>query len=253
MSRRRGNVQHFRKGRPRRKGRKKKRRFTTGTMIRGLANVRTGGFLGIEVKFYDNDIAKTSVLAVANMAGLELDPASDGLNTVIQGDGEQNRDGRQMSMKSIFINGQIHTAAQTGVTPLAVASTVVVIYLILDTQTNGAALNSEDVLVNSGGQTWGGINAMRNLQFTKRFKVLAKKTIVLVEPQCWGVTASGDCMATNTSFSMFAKLGGMITNFSGTTEAIANITDNSIHLIGMTDNVTLVPQLSYNSRLRFEG
>jgi len=53
-------------------------------------------------------------------------------------------------------------------------------------------------------------------------------------------------------FKLFAKLGIKV-NYQGTTETVANITDNSLHVIGFTTAIAMGPAISYNARLRFVG
>ena len=54
-------------------------------------------------------------------------------------------------------------------------------------------------------------------------------------------------------FETFIPLYGMIVNFTGTTETVANIVDNAIHVIGYCNNIGMNPLLNYNARLRFRG
>lgn len=51
-------------------------------------------------------------------------------------------------------------------------------------------------------------------------------------------------------FKLYKKLS-FRTNFTGTTETISNIVDNSLSIICFTDNVNIGLVLNYNSRLRF--
>ena len=53
-----------------------------------------------------------ALVASADGTGGELNPsATIGLSTIIQGDGESNRDGRRANFESIFINGTLNIAA----------------------------------------------------------------------------------------------------------------------------------------------
>ncbi len=219
-----------------------------------IPNVRTGGFLGIELKFYDTKLAATALVTNTDASGGELDPsATIVLNSVIQADGESGRDGRQILMKSIFINGVIDCPIQINETALK-AGCHIQLWLVLDKQTNGATINSEDVFVNVAATAIGGTSLLRNLQNTHRFSIL----------DSWETdfdlhTASYD--GTNIEqggllrrFKLFSKLG-MKVNYKtgGTTEDIANIMDNSLHLIGFCTDTGLIPRITYSSRLRFVG
>ncbi len=215
-------------------------------------NVRTGGFLGIEHKFYDQAKADTALTAPTDAAGGEFDPvgAIQCLNAVTQGDGESSRDGRQIRMTKIQVNGILTHAAQVN----QVAGDLIgeaMVALVLDTQTNAAQLNSEDVFDNHPGLALGACVPMRNMQLAKRFKVLKRQ--VFAFPQV-ALSWDGTNMEQNgsrMSFQWNVDLNNIAVNYTGTTEAIANITDNSLHIIAY-DNTGL-SSLAYGSRLRFVG
>jgi len=79
----------------------------------GVKNVRTGGLLGIETKFYDTSRSAAALAAPTDASGGEIDPTgTDALNTVPQGDSASSRDGMKISMKSIQIEGRIQFTKQ---------------------------------------------------------------------------------------------------------------------------------------------
>ncbi len=217
---------------------------------RGMANKRTGGYMGIELKFYDS-ASSGALVAPTDAAGGELDPGTDGLSTIAQGDGEQNRDGRQVYLKKVSVKGVIEVPVQTNATALDVSPTVYVA-LVLDKQTNGAQLNSEDVFTNPGGAANLACAPFRNLQYTKRFRVLKTVTIQIpqLEPSYDGTNI--EISGCNVPFEMHKDLN-LETNYSGTTAVIANSVDHSIHVIAYTSSTTFAPTLNYNSRVRFVG
>lgn len=216
-------------------------------------NVRTGGFLGIELKFYDASLINDSLSAPADATGGEHDPSATVLmNTVTQGNGEEQRDGRQIVMKKISIKGVVTVPVQTNQTATDESATVF-IALVLDTQTNGATINSEDVYTNKGANAATAASIFRNLQNVKRFQIL--KTVNLHLPHVEGVWDG-----TNIEFSGYKKpwqmhvnLGNISVNYTASTETVANISDNSLHLIAFANTTGLNPSISYNSRLRFVG
>ncbi len=215
-------------------------------------NARTGGFLGRELKFYDTNLGTQALVTNTDGSGGEADPsATILLNTVTQGDGEQQRDGRQILMKSVFVSGAVSCVAQANQTALD-NGTMVGVWLVWDRQTNGATINSEDVFLNPNAGTLTSISLLRNLQHTRRFKVLNSWMGVVPTPQvAWdgtNVEQSGVIIP----FKLSATLGIQV-NYTGTTENVANIADNSLHIIAFCTDVGLVPTLSYNARLRFVG
>ncbi len=211
--------------------------------------------MGIELKFYDQLLIGKAIPASTDATGGEVDPSATVLlNTVVQGDGESNRDGRRMTMRSIMVEGQVNIAAlaaQSG----ANDGTQIFIALVLDTQTNGATINSEDVFVNPGASALTAASPLRNLQFSKRFRILATRKFAFAQPNMTNDTgATGGVIIGGATkrFKIFKRLG-QIVNFSNTTETVANITDFSLHMIAYASSVTQVPKISYNSRLRFVG
>lgn len=221
-----------------------------------ILNRRTAGFMGIETKFYDQKLIAGVLTAPTDATGGEFNPsATISLNTVAQGDGESNRDGRQITMRSIQVNGVI-TCVQQVNQSAADFPTKCFIALVLDTQTNGALLNSEDVFTNPGANAVTAADPFRDLQFAKRFRILAVRKVTLQNPAIANDAATtGNIVqqGLRKDFSMFVNLKGIRTLYSGTTETIANITDNGLNIVAFCTNTQLAPNLSYVSRLRFVG
>lgn len=215
-----------------------------------MANPRSGGYLGIENKFVDYEYDAAISQAVA---GGEADPAAVlSLSAMAQGDGESQRDGRKCVLTSVQLSGYceltpIFSAVGSDV---GLAATVRLV-LVQDTQTNGAQLNAEDVIK---APTDTDLNPVgfRNLQFSKRFRVLADKTIHL-EPQTMRTeTAVIDQAGVRKGFKIYKKLQVPV-DHSGTTAAVSTITDNSLHLIAFTGANDSPIRLRYQSRVRFQG
>lgn len=219
----------------------------------GLKNARTGGLLEVETKFWDTAQDTLAITADTGMAGAEADPPIVlCLNGVPQGDTMSSRDGSKIAMKSIQIEGLCRVDFQINQTA-ADCPPVVTVALVLDTQTNKAQLNSEDVFSNPG--TIAPSCALRNMSYTERFKVLKKK--VLRFPSL-PITYDGTNLeqaGVNIPFKMFVKLGGLQTKFDNSTTSgyCSTIIDNSLHLIAFADNTSTPSELSYNSRLRYVG
>ncbi len=233
--------------------RPRKRRRIGGYGRKPALNVRTGGYQGMELKFYDQTNVADNVVTTANGSGMEVDPSATVLlNTVTQGNGESQRLGRKMTMKSIYVCGVINIAAVADQTvPEDVPH--IAIWLVLDKQTNGATLNSEDVFSNLSGDLRGGTSLLRNLQFSTRFTVLAKASFTMPVSSISGDSTNFDSPGISRQFKLFANLKNMNVLFSGTTETVANIIDNSLHMVASCTSTTMGPTITYNSRLRFTG
>lgn len=204
--------------------------------------------LGLERKFIDYEY---DAAVVATVAGAEADPATAlSLAAIAQGDGESNRDGRQVRLVSLQMRGYLSWAASD--TTAFPTRGVVRILVVWDKQTNGAQLNAEDVLLDPT-DTDHDLIAMRNLQYSQRFQVL-KDFFVGKPPTTSGGDA--DSFATGAAtqeFNCYIKLPNIPVTYSGTTAAIGSITDNSLHVIAITNSTNTVPTLRYISRVRFVG
>jgi len=219
-------------------------------------NYRTGGFLGHEVKYYDLNYSG-ALSSTAAMTGAEADPATIlCLNGVPQGDTMSTRDGQKMAMKSIFLTGTINVPDQAAGTTLNNDCTVFVA-LVLDTQTNGAQLNSEDVFTNTRSGTDGFLTTspLRNMQYTERFKVLATRTLRFPQLSTVNNATANTIMISGCKvpFTLKANLKGLQTKFtnSATTGVVGTIVDNSLHVIAFANNDDYVASMIYQSRLRF--
>lgn len=232
-----------------------RRRRRKSSLYYRRRNMRTAGFLSIERKFYDTALASTAITAPSDASGGEMDPsATSMISTPAVGDSEQNRDGKQIVCLYLEIVGKIGTIgleATTGVWP----NQSVYLAIVLDKQTNGAQLNSEDVFKNLANTSLMATCPLRNLLFGKRFRIL-KEQVFNMNNNSLAQLAAND-FSTNgleRSFKWFIPLRNLKINFnSGTTSSIANVIDNSIHVIAYTNSTTGAPFLTYNARLRFMG
>jgi len=225
-----------------------------------FALARTGGFLGKELKFVDYEVTQDAIQRT--VAGSEVDPASSVLclNATAQGDTESNRDGRRQFTHSIVIKGILTwNYKPSGGSGIAFADMGdVKVALVLDTQTNGAQLNAEDVFKDPTSVYLDSV-MMRNLQYTSRFRVLK---IMTLRPPNFGGGGAGNGTTDGTVEGSFSKQFScyynfkkpLMTTYTNTTAVIANIADNSLHLIAIASDggqSDLDSTISYISRCRF--
>lgn len=228
-----------------------------GPSRRASQNLRTGGYLGIELKFLDVYGSQISIPAPTDCSGGEMQPeggCTDCLSVPAQGDGEQQRDGRRILMKSIFVSGAVKWSTSSDQDDAFEAGPVFVA-LVLDTQTNGSTIVSEQVYTNPNDTANVNTYPLRNLQYSSRFRVLDHVTI---QPRC--SVAFNDAAATGTMawpiehFTLSnKKVSDIPMTFSSTTADVANAIDNSLHLIAFCTATSPAAALSYNSRMRFVG
>jgi len=249
------------------KRRQARRRLTAGTAkirsaarlqnmrmsrTRSVANARTAGFLGIEKKFYDTMLLNAAIAAATDCTGGEYDPsATSMISTPAQGDTEQNRDGKRIRIKSVQVKGTITRGQQEDAIDPAGGDRVF-IALVLDTQTNAAQMNSEDCFKNLSAGVTGNSVPMRNLLFGNRFRILKSQEFVMDYPTM-GVEGNNlhSINGITRAFDWFVPLELDVNFNAGTTASVANVIDNSLHIIAYSQ--TAQPTLTYNARIRFLG
>lgn len=235
------------------------RRYTEGQ----LSNARIGGLMGIERKYVDYHCPSTvltSTEADGTLPALNSTPAIVPLNGIAQGDGATNRDGRQVTLKSLQIRGHFIRPATTSVDVFSVFESAQVIrfVVILDKQNNANATappwstvfdTTEVTAINS--QNW---QAFRSLSNSKRFKVLVDKLYTL-QDQAGGFSTDGAGIyfrgSVTKTFNIYRKLP-MVVNYTGTGSTGTSIADNAIWVYAII-NSNIATVGDYISRVRFCG
>ncbi len=211
-------------------------------------NLRTAGFAGIERKFADFEASND---AFATSWATMQDGTIKSISAVAVGNTESTRIGRVYNITSLHMRGEvILTLQESNATPVSTVMCRVVI--VHDTQTNAAELTATDVM--DAGQTADHL-AFRNLQHTKRFRILMDKTMML-RPETTNEGAV-NLFASSQQRVMF-KFNRTFKKpikvlCTGTAAVIASITDNSIHVIGIASTTSGAPLLSYQARIRYTG
>ena len=170
-----------------------------------------------------------------------------------QGDAYNQRDGSKITIKSILIQGSLYIPNQNDQTTCDFVP-IVTIALVLDKQTNGSTLNSEDVYTNLSGESLQNYSVLRNPSYTKRFKVLKFKQIPLHNPSIQYDGTNIEQGGYSVAFTISKDLNVDVSFQTGATTAnVSGVVDNSLHLIAWVSNTGLACQLGYNSRIRFYG
>lgn len=217
--------------------------------------MRTGGFLGVEKKFLDVYASAVAIPAPTDCSGGEMQPeggCTGCLSAPAQGDGASNRDGRAIQMKSIFITGNIQFSA-TAASATASGAVHTFLALVLDTQTNGSTVVSEQVFTNPNDTAQVNCWPLRNIEYSSRYKVLAHVTLSheLNHVQDAAGTASQVPYGKPWTLAWRGELPIRFT--SGTTADVANVENNAVHLIAFATGTGNTPAVNYNSRMRFVG
>jgi hypothetical protein len=232
-------------------GRRYKRPATASTVARAIATrypglVRTGGSyrryggqaraagMQPELKFWDADCA-------GNLTGpITLPTTSQSLNLIPQGDTESTRDGRLAFVKSIHVRGDIILNPSSSTT----ISGPFYMWLILDTQANGAVAAASDVFTNSGNPS----QSFLNLNNSGRFRIL-KSWVKVMEPQA-GVNAAYNHMTYHIDHYMKCNIK---IDWSSTTGAITEVRSNNLFLMLGSENIGGDITYDVAVRLRFQG
>lgn len=165
-------------------------------------------------------------------------PATGQLCLIPQGDTESTRDGRKAWIKSIQIRANINYIPGTSPN----GTETVFLYVILDTQCNGAAAAITDVFTSADMSS-----NMLQLNNSGRFRILKKFEMVMASRAGVSAAFSGDVK----QISWYKRCNIPI-DWNSTTGAITEIRSNNIFLAAgaLRDDVTT---MSGTCRLRFQG
>jgi hypothetical protein len=221
-------------------------------------NYRTGGFADIELKFLDTAWNGVAINSSTDGADGEIQPSTGCTNCLsvpAQGDGESNRDGRKWILHGAFASGCIAYQVQNDQDD-AVQFPSVFLALVLDTQANGATINSEDVFINPSTSAQAMVpQPLRNLEHSKRFRILDH---CFIEPS---VYAFNDAAATGTIDTMnnptfklsWRSKKGIMCHGTGADADIANVSDNAMHLLAYKGTTGGTLTIFGKCRVRFTG
>ncbi len=224
--------------------------------FRTVARTRGWAASADEIKYFDTTKAATALAASADWTGTEFDPAT--FNTLCvptKGTSINERIGRKISVMKIKIKGLIICAAQTNQTTTDAAS-VIRLALVQDTQTNATQMQGEQVFKAPG--TAAATNAVcswRSLDTFGRFIMLKDKKIVIQNPNMsWDGTnvEQNGIVRPFTLSHNFRK--PVDVNFNATSgDTVADIVDNSFHVIANASATTLAPLILYECRVSYRG
>lgn len=214
------------------------------------ANTRTGGYIGLELKFNDTENTGENV----GTGWTNVNPAAPNcISAVAQGDGPSDRDGRVYHIKSLHVHGTMLTD-QHLLQGAPLSDIYCRIAIVWDKQTNGAAFDPDDVFETTSTDP---LFARRKLENSKRFTVLYDKNLVLRRTETALAVGNSNTFSygvrvTPFTFNKFFKRPIKV-NTNGTTKTIGVMTDNSIHVIAVSTAGSAATQITYNTRIRFCG
>lgn len=182
-----------------------------------------------ELKFFDTDLS-----FLIDLTG-EV-PATGQLCLIPQGDTESSRDGRAAYVKSIQIRGNFSLIPVASAT----ASSTAYVYVVLDTQCNGAAAAVTDVLTGANLGT-----ALINLTNSERFKIM-KRFVIEMNAQAGVSTAYNN----HTVPVDWYKKCDIPLQYNSTAGAITEIRSNNIFLLAGTNAAAGDDLINFTGRCR---
>lgn len=230
-----------------------------GTFRRANMVLRPGGPVkssrGEENHYFDTERTVTAIASnTASWTGTEYDPNTSAMLCLfapVIGDDIFNRTGRKIFVKKIRISGVITIAPQTAQTTTDTASNIRII-VYQDKQTNITQSQGEDVI--SSGAASDAIHMHQNTNNFGRFRIWYDKLYVLANPNMVNVGATPATFEQNSliknfkiSISPKCDVHYNVTN-GGT---VADVVDNSFHLIANVGNASLAPNITYKVRTVF--
>lgn len=226
---------------------------------RVAANLRTGGYLGIETKYFDTSFEGAIVGSKDWGPGhLCTIPTYGVLNGLAVGSSQEQRDGRQITLRSVTVSGVVYIPVTAGTTAANCDPRLVHIALVLDKQANGAAMDPAQVYSNQRSDDGGTLRKsacafpLRNMQYIQRYAVLAKKTMVL-QPIVVHNGTGHDLLAAEAPFQFNVKLGSIIQDFIGDAAGVASCSNNTLNVIMNCEGSGGDTSITFNARVRFRG
>jgi len=230
-----------------------------------VARTRGAAVTG-EMKYFDCDRTPSALAATTTtwVAGTLQDPGTTinlGAAAVANpgclfaptvGSALNQRIGRSVLVRKIKVCGTIAIPAQSADASLDEAMKIRLI-LVQDMQTNAAPMTSAQLL-NDGTAATTTICSYQNPNNFGRFRVLKDKIFTLQDPNMVGAAGAADIngkivnFKMNVNFKMPVKVQFNATN-GGT---VADIVDNSFHIICGSSNISYAPTISYYSRVAYK-
>ena len=170
----------------------------------------------------------------------------DSIVDMSQGTGQSNRIGRQAKIYSIHMKGSVTLPAQVTQTTIESFKDVLQLVIILDKQCNGTA----PVIT----QVWkqDKINELRNLEYSKRYKIIYQKYINVRTLVTQNATGDYSNSRNTREFAINIKLRRpIIVDYDGTGGGVSTLTQKNLY-VGMVSQLASL-QVEGVCRVRFAG
>lgn len=231
-----------------RKGGPKRQRTRMG--FSSVARTRGGAVVG-EMKYFDVVKSAGVIPASTDWTGTEFDPTTyNTLCVPTVGSAVDQRIGKSIKIMKIKMKVHIQCNSQTTQT-LQDNPSVIRIVLHQDKQTNATQAQGEDVMATTGSA---GLNPLtfQNINNFGRFRVLKDKLLVMGPATALYDTGVPTIKQTGVAktFKWNIKFKKpVVVRFNATNGgSVADIVDNSFHVIASANSVELAPSISYCCR-----
>lgn len=208
-----------------------------------------------EMKYYDSGKASSLITPSADWTGTEYDPATrDTLCCPKQGPAINQRIGREINIHKIKVRGSILCQYRYNqVFDSVFSAPIVRLVLYVDNQTNSAQSQGEQVF--SGNGISPSVFAYQNIDNFGRFKVLKDKLLCPpVNSANYPASDKLDTPPSRIPFKWNINLKTPIkVRFNNTDgETVADIVDNSLHIIANCAGTTPPVYIQYTSRVCYK-
>jgi len=221
-----------------------------------------------EMKYMDSDYNATAIPAVTTtwVAGTMADPLTTinlgsaavanplGLCQPTVGSALNNRVGRKITIHKIKIHAKINVPAQAA-QPTGDSACKVRVVLCQDMQTNAAPMTGAQ-LFNDGTGPVTVIQSFQNPNNFGRFRVLKDKFFQISDLNLAGAAASSDITQASKviNFKFMVNFKKPVTvHFNATNGGtVADVVDNSFHVLAAVDNTAYAPTLGYYCRVCYK-
>lgn len=227
-----------------------------------------GAAVSGEMKYFDTENVATAIATVTTtwVAGTIVDPlATVNLGSAAVatplclfaptvGSGLNQRIGRKVKVLKLKVHGFVTAAPQAAQTTTDAAARLRVI-LVQDKQTNAAQMTGANLINDSAGGAAATINAFQNPNNFGRFKVLKDKFITMQDPNlCQNGVTTMEQNGLKVPFKFTVNFKQpVLVNFNATNGGtVADIIDNSFHVLCGCDTSTLASSISYYTRVCYK-
>lgn len=232
-----------------------------------VARTRGAAVMG-EMKYFDCNLEAAAIAATTStwVAGTMMDPATTinlgsaavatplALCVPTVGAALNQRVGRKIMVHKIKIHGTINVPAQAA-QAASDSATKIRVVLVQDQQTNAAQMTGAQ-LFNDSTSAVSTINSFQNPNNFGRFRVLKDKMLSLGNLNMAGSPSTADVIQAGqkVNFKFAVNFKKPITcHFNATNGGtVADIVDNSFHMVAACDNSAYAPVLSYYSRVCYK-